>query len=210
MRTFGRCVILGGVLLVSAACEEPADSTASTNSTEAVAASAVPVPEDTAITTVPAAPLALVDDCVQQTMGRAFNGEEFWQEHWNNMNQDEARLRDWCDQYGNDDPEALAELSRQWQLSLAEVESSTTAAPVSIVPFVDPVVASTAPATIATTTTTTNAPPPPPPPPPPPAPANVSYQNCDAVRAAGADPIYRGDPGYESKLDRDGDGVGCE
>lgn len=36
------------------------------------------------------------------------------------------------------------------------------------------------------------------------------YKNCTAVRAAGADPIYVGDPGYSRKLDRDGDGVGCE
>lgn len=46
--------------------------------------------------------------------------------------------------------------------------------------------------------------------PAPAAPANVHYQNCSAVRAAGADPIHVGDPGYSSKLDRDGDGVGCE
>jgi len=36
------------------------------------------------------------------------------------------------------------------------------------------------------------------------------YKNCDAVRAAGADPIYAGQPGYSSKLDRDGDGIACE
>ncbi|MFD6331855.1 excalibur calcium-binding domain-containing protein [Streptomyces niveus] len=36
------------------------------------------------------------------------------------------------------------------------------------------------------------------------------YANCTAVRAAGADPIRSGDPGYGSHLDRDGDGVGCE
>lgn len=36
------------------------------------------------------------------------------------------------------------------------------------------------------------------------------YQNCDAVRAAGAAPIYPGDPGFQSKFDRDDDGVGCE
>ncbi|MEV0091261.1 excalibur calcium-binding domain-containing protein [Streptomyces sp. NPDC050738] len=36
------------------------------------------------------------------------------------------------------------------------------------------------------------------------------YKNCDAVRAANAAPIHRGDPGYDSHLDRDGDGVGCE
>ena len=39
---------------------------------------------------------------------------------------------------------------------------------------------------------------------------SVHYENCDAVRAAGADPIRTGDPGYAGHLDRDGDGVGCE
>ncbi|MFJ3973885.1 excalibur calcium-binding domain-containing protein [Streptomyces sp. NPDC090021] len=39
---------------------------------------------------------------------------------------------------------------------------------------------------------------------------NVSYKNCAAVRAAGAAPIRRGEPGYGRHLDRDGDGVGCE
>ncbi|KIL73734.1 excalibur calcium-binding domain-containing protein [Bacillus badius] len=39
---------------------------------------------------------------------------------------------------------------------------------------------------------------------------NVYYKNCAAVRAAGAAPIYRGDPGYGSHLDREGDGVACE
>ena len=40
--------------------------------------------------------------------------------------------------------------------------------------------------------------------------ANTYYKNCTAVRNAGADPIYKGDPGYSRKLDRDGDGVACE
>jgi hypothetical protein len=38
----------------------------------------------------------------------------------------------------------------------------------------------------------------------------VSYANCAAVRAAGAAPIHRGEPGYSRKLDRDGDGIACE
>jgi len=46
--------------------------------------------------------------------------------------------------------------------------------------------------------------------PAPPAGAAVYYANCTAVRAAGAAPIHRGDPGYAPKLDRDGDGIGCE
>ncbi|MFE0649343.1 excalibur calcium-binding domain-containing protein [Streptomyces sp. NPDC059534] len=40
--------------------------------------------------------------------------------------------------------------------------------------------------------------------------SNVYYANCTAVRAAGAAPIRIGDPGYDSHLDRDGDGVACE
>ncbi len=40
--------------------------------------------------------------------------------------------------------------------------------------------------------------------------SNISYANCTEVREAGASPIYEGDPGYSRKLDRDGDGVGCE
>ncbi len=36
------------------------------------------------------------------------------------------------------------------------------------------------------------------------------YKNCTAARAAGVTPLYAGDPGYASHLDRDGDGVACE
>ncbi|MGO3319867.1 MAG: GmrSD restriction endonuclease domain-containing protein [Microbacterium gubbeenense] len=39
---------------------------------------------------------------------------------------------------------------------------------------------------------------------------HVSYENCAAVREAGAAPIRVGDPGYAKHLDRDGDGIGCE
>lgn len=37
-----------------------------------------------------------------------------------------------------------------------------------------------------------------------------AFANCAAARAAGAAPVRRGDPGYGSHLDRDGDGIGCE
>ena len=40
--------------------------------------------------------------------------------------------------------------------------------------------------------------------------AGAEYANCSEARAAGAAPVRRGDPGYSPKLDRDGDGVGCE
>ena len=36
------------------------------------------------------------------------------------------------------------------------------------------------------------------------------YKNCAEARAAGAAPIYRGEPGYHEKLDRDNDGIACE
>ncbi|MCG7429859.1 MULTISPECIES: excalibur calcium-binding domain-containing protein [Dermacoccus] len=39
---------------------------------------------------------------------------------------------------------------------------------------------------------------------------SASYSNCRQVKAAGAAPLYAGQPGYSRKLDRDGDGVACE
>ena len=50
----------------------------------------------------------------------------------------------------------------------------------------------------------------PPAPAPEPAPARVHFSSCKQAREAGAAPLYRGDPGYSSKLDRDNDGVACE
>lgn len=41
-------------------------------------------------------------------------------------------------------------------------------------------------------------------------PAIGPFQSCAAARAAGAAPVRRGDPGYSSDIDRDGDGVACE
>ncbi|MFJ1971211.1 excalibur calcium-binding domain-containing protein [Streptomyces sp. NPDC087903] len=39
---------------------------------------------------------------------------------------------------------------------------------------------------------------------------DVYYANCTEVRAAGAAPIHRGEPGYASHLDRDNDGTACD
>ncbi|MFD4655865.1 excalibur calcium-binding domain-containing protein [Kitasatospora sp. NPDC058444] len=36
------------------------------------------------------------------------------------------------------------------------------------------------------------------------------FKNCAEAKAAGKAPLHRGDPGYRSELDRDGDGVACE
>lgn len=54
---------------------------------------------------------------------------------------------------------------------------------------------------------------PPAPPPvglPPPPSSSVYYADCGDARSAGAAPLYVGEPGYRSGLDRDGDGVACE
>lgn len=40
--------------------------------------------------------------------------------------------------------------------------------------------------------------------------SSAFYANCSEARAAGAAPIYAGQPGYRSRLDRDGDGIACE
>ncbi|QOD04297.1 excalibur calcium-binding domain-containing protein [Pseudarthrobacter sp. BIM B-2242] len=42
------------------------------------------------------------------------------------------------------------------------------------------------------------------------APAAAYYANCAAAKAAGAAPLYRGQPGYRAGMDGDSDGVACE
>lgn len=39
---------------------------------------------------------------------------------------------------------------------------------------------------------------------------DVFYLGCREVRAAGAAPLYRGQPGYRPEMDGDGDGIACE
>ncbi|MEW9874140.1 DUF1524 domain-containing protein [Arthrobacter sp. HS15c] len=46
--------------------------------------------------------------------------------------------------------------------------------------------------------------------PAPAVPAAVYFANCTAAKAAGAAPIFAGQAGYRSALDRDSDGVACE
>ena len=38
----------------------------------------------------------------------------------------------------------------------------------------------------------------------------VYFSGCNAARAAGAAPIYEGQPGYRPEMDGDSDGIACE
>lgn len=38
----------------------------------------------------------------------------------------------------------------------------------------------------------------------------TTYRSCAEASKAGAAPLHKGDPGYSSKLDRDGDGTACD
>ena len=69
-----------------------------------------------------------------------------------------------------------------------------------VVPLAAPIPSTPATTTPAIITPATTAPPA----------AAVHYKNCTAVRAAGAAPIHAGDPGWQTKFDGDGDGIGCE
>ena len=40
--------------------------------------------------------------------------------------------------------------------------------------------------------------------------ASVFYGGCNEARAAGAAPVYAGQPGYRAEMDGDGDGIACE
>jgi hypothetical protein len=67
------------------------------------------------------------------------------------------------------------------------------------------------PQTVAPTAPPAPAPTPPTPPPAPaPTPPAGGYRNCTEARADGAAPLYVGQPGYSTHLDRDGDGIACE
>lgn len=46
--------------------------------------------------------------------------------------------------------------------------------------------------------------------PPPDQPSDTYYANCTEARDAGVAPLYEGDDGYRSALDRDSDGIACE
>jgi hypothetical protein len=126
-------------------------------------------------------------------------------------------------QCGREDAEAPTALSAAPATTTARAAQPLVAAPrTSTAPATPPT--TTRPprtTTAAPTTTAESRPDPQPRPNPQPAPQpapdteddeaseNVYYENCDAVRAAGAAPIRRGEPGYRSGLDRDGDGEGC-
>lgn len=45
---------------------------------------------------------------------------------------------------------------------------------------------------------------------PQPAPSELNFSNCKEARAAGYSHMRRGEPGYASHLDRDGDGIACD
>ena len=81
--------------------------------------------------------------------------------------------------------------------------TSTTAAPI-IAPL------STTPPTTVSAVNVPRSTAPPTTKPPTTQPAGVYYASCSEAKAAGAAPHRRGDPGYRSGLDRDGDGVACE
>ena len=38
----------------------------------------------------------------------------------------------------------------------------------------------------------------------------VKFKSCKVAKAAGYSDMKRGEPGYSSNLDRDGDGIACE
>ncbi len=39
---------------------------------------------------------------------------------------------------------------------------------------------------------------------------SVTYSGCNEVRAIGKAPLHRGEPGYRTDMDGDGDGLACE
>ena len=99
----------------------------------------------------------------------------------------------------SDDGSATADSS---SISEPVVEQPVEAPPVEVAPVEPPIVeAPPAPAPVQEV---------PAPPPVVPLTPSVSYENCDAVRAAGVAPLTPEQPGWEDKFDRDKDGLACE
>lgn len=100
-------------------------------------------------------------------------------------------------------------IESNWHVVTVEGAGTSTATSTKIKIGVD----KTAPTT-AQPTQHTSMPEPPPvtaaPQPNPPAPREVYYKDCAAAKAAGVAPLHRGEPGYRTGLDRDGDGIACE
>jgi hypothetical protein len=102
-----------------------------------------------------------------------------------------------------------------------EIAASPTASPSEAAPIATQPVADQPATTQAVPQATIGQPAPKPPAPvrpadsPPPMPVNPPannpiYASCAEARAAGAAPLRRGQPGYSTRLDRDGDGIACE
>lgn len=120
---------------------------------------------------------------------------------------------EWCRYLGD-----WLAIKARWQLSMDESEAGRIrnvlrqrCPDLTIAPWTP--VSVTAGAVATAPVSTAPAPPAPTATVPVPAPApgiDVYYANCTAARAAGAAPLFVGDPGYRRALDRDGDGVACE
>jgi len=88
----------------------------------------------------------------------------------------------------------LTRVSTPPAAAVAAVPTRVAAAPTTVAPVADrPTVAPSRKAAPSTT----------------PKPPVVYYKNCGVALAEGAAPIERGEPGYRSGLDPDGDGVAC-
>ncbi|WP_354146808.1 DUF1524 domain-containing protein [Arthrobacter sp. 754] len=102
----------------------------------------------------------------------------------------------------------LADCSGQLAPTNGQAPAAPSPAPATEkAPFVAAAPAVPAPAAVAPAPV---APAPVVPAPAPAAPAAVYYANCTAAKAAGAAPIFAGQAGYRTALDRDADGVACE
>jgi hypothetical protein len=115
--------------------------------------------------------------------------------------------------YGSSDQPVDAVISQTPASGSAMAPGSVVAVVLSdgsLIPAPEPAVVTTEPAPEPEPEVAPEPEPEPEAPEPEPEPDTVFYANCSEVRAAGADPIRRGDPGYSEKLDRDGDGIACE
>ena len=112
--------------------------------------------------------------------------------------------------YSSEDYVVTAQDPAQGKTATSKTIKLTAKAKVKPTPSPTPTTKSPSPTPTTTSPTPTPTPEPTSEAPAPAPEPEVFYKNCAAARAAGAAPIYRGQPGYRSKLDADGDGIACD
>ena len=129
--TLRTCLALVGVTVggfAIAACELEATDASNAEQSQPVQPSAQAAMDSIAEESSAVGDQNRIQSCVEQTMGRAFVGDEYWRGVWSDLGQDEARLRGRCEELALVDPVSLDQLHVEW-IAFSAATATTVPAP---------------------------------------------------------------------------------